>query len=988
MPVLKNITLSNIRRFAKDVSIPLSPQATIFLAPNGTGKTALFEAIELAISGNVARMGDDLFAIVKDHEEQAGVTLDFGDFFQEASVTAKGDVFWTPPTELFGNAEQSDISYLLRLTHLLDQTDKHWFVQEQSQEAGSLLSRLPIAQEAQKLGSNLPKLRNAASKIIAAKQQEADIAQSNLEAWHDLQRDKKEVQKLSGQVELSIELIGSLLLPYMEDDTVPNNVESLSIKHSVCVSNNRTLLEEKKRHYTSLSKLFETCDEYASLKLRKQNNIEVNNQLLILKSQSQSKRDNALSQVAEYEREISKTNEELNRALEEQKVLSGRENCAELIAKTHESLVAEVGFLKVKQESVDKARESYAKLEADFLENNQWEARKADWMRLCEEFNNAESLLLKWKENLQRINEIEEELQTLESSFSSADVAIEKSTQALKATIDEANEVKLRLTTLQRSNDQVRSAVAAIAANISGKEGDCPVCGEPHGVRELESRMEKQLQLVTPELRVLSETNAILKRQLSQQQSAHDILIAEKTELTHKLKASNELLEQCSRTVSACRLHHLFEDLEIEDATVAVSNIDKQIKDKKSQLDEEAKTLPSRPSEESIALSNQFLEKEKTNFSEKQSIVFQLESTLRELESEFQKLKSIQTATLELNEIKDIIVRLKNTKEHANQERTKSQSIFDLEQEQLSKLDTKINDLLVEIKNNESEQKYLKNMWVQNGLSDEPNKETVKNKVCELEEAINKIEKEHDKLEVVRTKIAQLYGSEKLRGIQREIDKLRADHSEELYEEYLSLAFAKASKDLKHLEEKKSTLDTFAKKLNEEIDQIQTKVASIEPLWQSLLSRVVREKRFSQTGLEVNRKYNKAHAHVNVPLSNRAVNASKVASEAQKTDLQLTFLLSMALANPWSPWRALLLDDPTQHHDLVHASAIFDVLRDYILEYGFQLLMTTHDPVQARFMSRKLENDGIQVRIVNLVPEVDGVKAKWNASPQLELSAP
>ena len=187
-----------------------------------------------------------------------------------------------------------------------------------------------------------------------------------------------------------------------------------------------------------------------------------------------------------------------------------------------------------------------------------------------------------------------------------------------------------------------------------------------------------------------------------------------------------------------------------------------------------------------------------------------------------------------------------------------------------------------------------------------------------------------------------------------------------------------SKQELDSIIEKEKALNTLSDELKREIEQIQTRITSIQPLWQSLLARVVRESRFSHTALQFERKYNKPHATVNVPLSNLTVNASKVASEAQKTDLQLTFLLSMALTNPWSSWRALLLDDPTQHHDLVHASAIFDVLRDYILKYDFQLLMTTHDPVQANFFRRKLENDGIDVAIVNLVPHSDGVRAKEN----------
>jgi ATPase subunit of ABC transporter with duplicated ATPase domains len=101
-----------------------------------------------------------------------------------------------------------------------------------------------------------------------------------------------------------------------------------------------------------------------------------------------------------------------------------------------------------------------------------------------------------------------------------------------------------------------------------------------------------------------------------------------------------------------------------------------------------------------------------------------------------------------------------------------------------------------------------------------------------------------------------------------------------------------------------------------------------------------------------------------------------VASEAQLTDLQLTFLLSMAMSHQWSPWKALLLDDPTQHHDLVHASAVFDLLRDYIVDHQFQVVIATHDALQARYFLRKLQNDGIEAKIWTLAPTENGVTAE------------
>ncbi|UXU90349.1 hypothetical protein [Burkholderia sp. S-53] len=140
--------------------------------------------------------------------------------------------------------------------------------------------------------------------------------------------------------------------------------------------------------------------------------------------------------------------------------------------------------------------------------------------------------------------------------------------------------------------------------------------------------------------------------------------------------------------------------------------------------------------------------------------------------------------------------------------------------------------------------------------------------------------------------------------------------------------------------------------------------------------------RDNEASLKFFSSYNKDRAGVSVPLGNKAVPVPDIASEAQLTDLQLTFLLSMAMSHQWSPWKALLLDDPTQHHDLVHASAVFDLLRDYIVDHGFQVVIATHDALQARYFLRKLQNDGIDAKIWTLVPTENGVTAQAGSSKQ------
>ncbi|WP_206744101.1 hypothetical protein, partial [Vibrio tasmaniensis] len=51
-----------------------------------------------------------------------------------------------------------------------------------------------------------------------------------------------------------------------------------------------------------------------------------------------------------------------------------------------------------------------------------------------------------------------------------------------------------------------------------------------------------------------------------------------------------------------------------------------------------------------------------------------------------------------------------------------------------------------------------------------------------------------------------------------------------------------------------------------------------------------------------------------------------------------------------------------------------------------RVMMTTHDPVQANFLRRKFENDGIDVSIINLTPSSNGVRANVSNSKATSLA--
>ena len=99
-----------------------------------------------------------------------------------------------------------------------------------------------------------------------------------------------------------------------------------------------------------------------------------------------------------------------------------------------------------------------------------------------------------------------------------------------------------------------------------------------------------------------------------------------------------------------------------------------------------------------------------------------------------------------------------------------------------------------------------------------------------------------------------------------------------------------------------------------------------------------------------------------------------VLSEGQMAANGFSILCSASVAYKWSNWRALLLDDPLQHNDIVYAAAFADVMCNLVEYEGYQLLMSSHDRGEGEFLFRKFDAAGLPCTMVTLTaPSRDGV---------------
>jgi len=103
-----------------------------------------------------------------------------------------------------------------------------------------------------------------------------------------------------------------------------------------------------------------------------------------------------------------------------------------------------------------------------------------------------------------------------------------------------------------------------------------------------------------------------------------------------------------------------------------------------------------------------------------------------------------------------------------------------------------------------------------------------------------------------------------------------------------------------------------------------------------------------------------------------------VLSEGQLAANGFSILCAASTAYPWSRWRALLLDDPLQHSDIIHTAAFVDVMRNMVELNSYQLIMSSHDRGESEFIARKFDAAGLPCSTVLLTaPSDKGVV--WNA---------
>ncbi|EGH27729.1 SMC domain-containing protein, partial [Pseudomonas syringae pv. japonica str. M301072] len=512
MSKLNSITLSNLRKFGADVTIELSPGATILLAPNGTGKTTVFEAIEFGLTGKVARLRDDIAHIIRDDQTAAAVRLNFSELSVTSRVTAAGKVSQDGDlSSVFPNVSASDIPFLLRLTHLLDQRENGWIVNAEEKEAGSQLAKLPIGRDGSKARANLAAVRRSLTEQKARAEEVLIGHEADLNEWNRLLEERDiaaagAVGALRPRDRIA-DILSDAANQTQSLSQIPPGLltgavsqEELTIAHSALSEILQGKVERARTQISNLALVNDLVESFVAAREQ----LEKLNADLTAASETFDRHTTTRAQgsvaLQEHQASIHSAQQELASIGQQLERLIGETTAKQEIDHRNDALTSAIAALREAEKDSRVLREQHEHNQRVRNQHAQIDAQLQGISQTEQRLDAGRLMLADWQAAEQRISEVVQQITALEVLIDKQSIdrdAERSSYETCKAAEPTA---RSHYEMLGSSADAIRQAVASIAQHLPTDQDQCPLCLEPHGAAKLQSRVAQALDAINPSL--------------------------------------------------------------------------------------------------------------------------------------------------------------------------------------------------------------------------------------------------------------------------------------------------------------------------------------------------------------------------------------------------------------------------------------------------------------------------------------------------------
>jgi DNA repair exonuclease SbcCD ATPase subunit len=280
----------------------------------------------------------------------------------------------------------------------------------------------------------------------------------------------------------------------------------------------------------------------------------------------------------------------------------------------------------------------------------------------------------------------------------------------------------------------------------------------------------------------------------------------------------------------------------------------------------------------------------------------------------------------------------------------------------------------------------LRQRWESAHLPDQPNAEALENALAQLGERLRDLDRLEDERASLVAAFEESLRHQDLQALIAQMKKVGGETAADDPEPHaveLRTQLENARQAYKTSEDAHTAVEAFAEKLREEARTFSTQFLTplnglIDDFNEALLSTPGETVRLNADYHKDRTKFDMG-LHYRDPLDDALYDTSLppqvVLSEGQLAANGFSILCAASTAYPWSSWRALLMDDPLQHNDIIHAAAFVDLMRNLVELQNYQLIMSSHDRGEAEFIRRKFDAAGLPCSVINLTaPSRSGVR--------------
>jgi DNA repair exonuclease SbcCD ATPase subunit len=1002
---LRSVEFSNFRVYGDSYAyeFPAGPGVTLITGGNGLGKTSFFDGVEWALTGQVGRFGGvhvDGRRKIQDPLTRIGAPINSHRVslqFSEGTPIDRGAGFETNDAEIARLlkqpdwAEIADLHGYLSITHFFGQTSTQRFSLKKPNEQWEALKGPAGVDRINALRERMSGqgVRRAFTKAIEERTKLLQAASEALAGWHALVEERDRTKQLASSenaIQPSVlrssagPLAEQLLSMYPAFNWSPIYVqeqpESILGRLATLLRTVGDHIENDRRKIDSLSQLvaaFDTANSDATavasqLESTKLRHARALDDLKV----AEVNLDEATSSLASSE---AKRGQAINRLVSIDRVVSASKQLADAQAR---KILAETDLSSTSAASAAlEANVSRLQVQLSACIAQRTERRAlADRLGQARRLAQISSALAKLNTEIIQATELLKDRIADDPRTTRARLAADAQ--------DVGEEISTYMLGLRQHDDRLQAitqAVSAIAHRLEHNDTACPVCTTvfPPGRLTEVARVQAgsnstpatQLAIALAEARLKDEN---LRHQLAQTDTKLAEILQLETNVASFRVREAELRQQLVDGGGVADA--VYDETYVVSIEQELDTLDKRLSEGSAPEDLKGQMEAAEAELKAEAAKRSSLQQTLANVSEASHTAKSILLQSSDLWSEEQGLlvnPASERLTAETNskDASEQVAMAQASVLAARTTRSSLQEVAAREAEALASLNARQEELL------ETRLEHLR-LWGQAGYPREPSVSFLAEHRTRLADHSVQMKSTEDALQLLVTGYRKWLGYEQLRKLENEIASKLIEEGVESEGHVIDLLvrrIAKARDDINVAQNAKLRVETVGSSMQRRAGTYADEV--LVPLNHTIKRFARALMTWSDESISYHAEHTATRSELRPGIVKRAADGSTTQmemnpnlyfSEGQLSALSVAALFAASTTFGWSRWKGLLLDDPLQHNDVIHASAFIDLLRQLVNGLGYQIILSTHDSSEAEFLSRKCRSAGIPYQIHELAP--------------------